>query len=436
MKRTFCLAPFVVGIAVILGAVAVGARADSPPGVEAEVQKAMPGVVEFRRDFHAHPELSNREERTARVVAERLRELGLEVQTGVAKHGVVALLRGARPGRCAALRADMDALPVAEATGLPFASKNAGVMHACGHDAHTAVLLGAAEVLASMKDELRGTVKFIFQPAEEGAPSGEEGGALLMVEEGVLENPKVDAIFALHVFPTLESGKIGYTFGGTMASVDRFKVTMHGKQTHAAYPWEGVDPVVASAHAITALQTIASRTVDTREPVVVSVCVVEGGQRWNIIPESISFQGTVRAHSRDVRAQARRDFERILSGVASAHGTEYELEYEDLAPVTYNDPDLGRRMLPVLERVAGPGGVVEAKPTMGGEDFAFYAERVPGFYIRLGVRNEDAGAVSALHTPTFQLDEAALPLGVRALVEMAWEFLHAPAPRKEGEHGS
>jgi amidohydrolase len=339
MKRTFCLAPFAVGIAAILCAVA---RADSPPGVEAKVQEVMPGVVELRRDFHAHPELSNREERTARVVAGRLRGLGLEVQTGVARHGVVALLRGTRPGRCAALRADMDALPVAEATGLPFASKNPGVMHACGHDAHTAALLGAAEVLASMKDELSGTVKFIFQPAEEGPPAGEEGGALLMVEEGVLEDPKVDAIFALHVFPTLDAGKIGYTLGGTMASVDRFKVTMHGEQTHAAYPWDGVDPVVASAHAITALQTIASRTVDTREPVVVSVGVVEGGQRWNIIPESITFHGTVRAHSRDVRAQARRDFERILSGVASAHGTEYELEYEDLAPVTYNDPDLAR----------------------------------------------------------------------------------------------
>ncbi len=394
--------------------------------VDQLVRKVTPMVIEVRRDLHAHPELSNREERTARVVAEKLQRLGVdELRTGIARHGVVALIRGARPGPTLALRADMDALPIEEETGLPFASQNPGVMHACGHDANTAMLLGAAAVLVELRGQLAGNVKLIFQPAEEGTPPGEEGGAKLMIEEGVLADPPVAAIFALHTAPELPTGKIGYRFGGLMASVDRFRVVITGKQSHAAMPWEGVDPIVASAQVITAVQTIVSRKIDTRQPVVVSFGIVQAGSAWNIIPESVVLEGTIRSHDAQVRKEAKEQFRTIVEGTAAALGTVAKVEMTDYGPVVWNDPELGRRLLPALARATGKKNLVESQPVMGGEDFAHYAARVPGFYVFLGDRNEAVGAVHPLHTPKMIVDEAALPIGVRAHVFVALEYLRA-----------
>jgi len=393
--------------------------------VQQEVKRVMPAVVQWRRDFHAHPELSNREERTARVVAGLLGEFGVDdLKTGVARHGVVGLIRGKRPGPTVALRADLDALPVQEQTGLPFASENPGVMHACGHDMHTAMLLGAAKVLAGMRDVMPGSVKLIFQPSEEGAPVGEQGGAAVMIQEGVLRNPDVAAIFGIHVNTELDTGKIGYRYGTLLASVDRFRVTVTGKQSHGAMPWQGVDPVVASAQIILALQTIVSRKVDAREPAVVSVCVINGGRAFNILPETVQLEGTIRTHNPEVRREIEKHFRRIVQQTAAAHGATAAITaYEDYAPHVWNDLELGKRMTPTLERAAGQPNVIEVKPFMGGEDFARYAEKVPGFYVMLGVRNESAGAVGRLHTPQVVLDEGALPLGVRALALLALEYL-------------
>jgi amidohydrolase len=354
--------------------------------VEGIVDQITPMVIEWRRDFHAHPELSNREEWTSQAVSEKLQEIGVdEIKTGIAHHGVVALIKGKHPGPTVGLRADMDALPINEETGLPFASKNPGVMHACGHDSHTAMLLGTAKVLSEMRDKIHGNVKLIFQPAEEGPPAGEEGGAKLMVKEGVLRDPEVSACFALHVFPTLGSGKVGYRAGGLFASVDRFKVEIRGKGVHAAYPWDGIDPIVISANVITGLQTIASRIVDARQPVVVTVGLMTGGQRWNIIPDDATFEGTVRTHSPEVREQTREAFEQIVMNTAKAHGSTAEITYESMAPVLWNDPDLVRRMLPTLRQALGEENVIEIEPSMVGEDFAYVSKEIPGFYFVLGV---------------------------------------------------
>ena len=400
--------------------------ADLESRVDRLVEAATPRVIRWRRDFHAHPELSNREERTGRVIAEALRAMRPDhLQTGVAHHGVVAVIRGAHPGPTVALRADIDALPVQEQTGLPFASKVPGVMHACGHDAHTAMLLGAAEVLMQLRDDLHGTVKLIFQPAEEGVPAGEEGGAAMMIAEGVLDAPDVEAIFAMHVVPNLPTGTIGYRSGGIMAAVDRFQLTVTGKQSHAAMPWEGVDPIVATAHIITAAQTIVSRTIDAREPVVLSFCTIEAGERWNIIPEKVVLEGTLRTHDAAVRRRAVAHFEQVVRSTAAAHGVEVELTIDKLMPLTWNDPELTRRMLPTLRRVAGEENLVEAQPFMGGEDFAYYAVKVPGLYFFLGVHDQQAGPSHGLHHPRFTVDEAALPLGVKAHVLLAIEYLRS-----------
>ncbi len=396
--------------------------------VEQLTKQVTPAVIEIRRDLHAHPELSNREERTARVVAERLREIGVdEIKTGVAHHGVVALIRGRKPGPTVALRADMDALPIQEETGLPFASQNEGVMHACGHDCHTAMLLGAAEVLAGMRDVMPGTVKLVFQPAEEGTPAGEQGGAKLMIEEGALEDPDVSAIFGMHVNTELEVGKISYRAGVLLASVDRFQVTIRGEHSHAAMPWLGVDPIVASAHVVTAVQSIASRKVDARDPVVVSFGIIRAGRAWNIIPGEVSLEGTIRTHSTDARQKAVAEFGRIVRGTADALGASAEIQFEDYGPCTRNDPDLVARTIASLERTVGEENVAEAQAVMGGEDFAHYAEHVPGCFIFLGVRNEAIGAVHPVHTPLLLIDEAALPVGVRAHSLMALDYLHRHA---------
>jgi amidohydrolase len=394
--------------------------------VEALAAEVTPTVVEWRRDFHAHPELANREERTAASVAKALEAMGVdEIKTGVAHHGVIALIRGKKPGPTVALRADMDALPIQEQTGLDFASQCDGVMHACGHDAHTAILLGAAKVLVQMRDDLPGTVKLVFQPAEEGSPAGEEGGARMMIGEGVLENPAVAAIFGLHVNSELEAGKISTRPGPLLASVDRFRVAVKGRQSHAAMPWLGCDPIVASAQIITALQTIASRKVDARQPIVVSVGVLRGGEAWNIIPATVTLEGTIRSHDADVRRQAGEEFRRLVEQTAIAHGATAEIEFGDYGPVVFNDPELTERMRPVLVRAVGEGNLAEADRVMGGEDFANYAQKVPGLYLFLGVRNESLGAVHPVHTPYFVIDEAALPVGVRTMALVAIDYLQA-----------
>jgi len=433
MQQTLTL--ILMGAAATMSQVA-SLRADEiVTRVEQLTEKATPTVIELRRDLHAHPELSNREERTGRVVAERLRALGVdEIETGVAHHGVVGLIRGAKPGPTVALRADMDALPIQEQTGLPFASKNPGVMHACGHDAHTAMLLGAAEVLTQMRDAMPGNVKLIFQPAEEGTPAGEEGGAKLMIEEGVLGDPDVAAAFGMHISTDLPTGKFAYRYGALMASVDRFRVTITGKQSHAAMPWNGVDPIVAAAHVVTAVQTIASRKIDARKPVVVSIGILRAGQAWNIIPREVGLEGTIRTHDDDVRRRAVEEFSRIVGDTASAHGATAEIELDDYGPVVWNDPDLGRQMTPSLVRAAGEGNVVETEPVMGGEDFAQYALHVPGFFVFLGVRNEAIGAVHAVHTPHLIVDEAALPIGVRAHCLFALDYLDRAS--RQGARGN
>lgn len=405
------------------------AEPPEPASVTRLAEQAAPQVVAWRRDLHAHPELSNREQRTAETVAGILREIGItEIQTGVAHHGVVALIRGSRSTPVVALRADMDALPVQEATGLPFASQNQGVMHACGHDGHTAMLLGAARVLFQLRASLPGSVKLIFQPAEEGHPPGEEGGAALMVKEGVLRDPEVGAIFGLHVAPDLPTGQVAYRAGGLLASVDRFRVIVRGKQSHAATPWLGTDPIVAAAHVITALQTIASRKIDARQPVVVSIGIVQGGQAWNIIPEQVVLEGTIRTHDKAVRDRVAELFRTVVTQTAAAHETQAEIEFSDYGPPVWNDPALVARMQPTLARAVGAANVVESPLVMVGEDFAHYGQVIPGMFLFLGVRNEAVGAVHPLHTPQFTLDEAALTVGVRTLSQLAIDWLN-PAPQ-------
>jgi amidohydrolase len=402
--------------------------------VDRRVAEVTDEVVTWRRDLHAHPELGNREFRTAEVIADHLRSLGLEVQTGVAHTGVVAVLRGGLPGPVVALRADMDALPVTELVDLPFASKvtteyngqEVGVMHACGHDNHVAILMGAAEVLAGMKEQLPGTVKFIFQPAEEGAPTGEEGGAALMIKEGALENPRPDAIFGLHVMTREHTGSIGYRAGGAMASSQTLRIIVRGSQTHGAMPWGGVDPVVVSAQIVMGLQTIVSRQSNiTQAPAVVTIASIHGGLRSNIIPDSVVMVGTVRTLDREMQERIEERIRRTVGGIAESAGAAAEVSLSSGVPITYNDPDLTRRMAPTLERVAGPGKASPAPPTTGAEDFSYFEQEIPGLYFFLGVVPDSVPLEDAApnHSPYFFADEAALPLGVRALAHLTVDFL-------------
>jgi amidohydrolase len=393
-------------------------------------------VVAWRRDFHQHPELSNREFRTAGIVAEHLAQLGMEVQTGVAHTGVVGVLKGGKPGPVVLLRADMDGLPVPERNDLPFRSQAMGeyngeqvpVMHACGHDSHVAILMGVAEILSELRGELPGTVKFVFQPAEEGAPKGEEGGAQLMVAEGILQNPQVDAAFALHISAVHEAGQLGYAAGPRYASVDDFKIIVHGVQAHGASPWMGVDSVVVSAQIVNALQTIVSRNLElTEQPGIVTVGSIHGGVRSNIIPEQVEMVGTIRALDDDMRAQIHRRIREIAEGVAQSMGAtaEVHIPWSNSYPITYNDPDLSAEMYPVLEAVAGPAGVEKVKPITGAEDFSYIANEVPGFYISLGGKppGMPVSEVAAHHTPDFKIDESGFDIGVRAMAAMAWQYM-------------
>jgi len=398
-------------------------------------------VITWRRDFHQNPELSNREFRTAAIVAEHLQSLGMEVQTGIAHTGVVGILKGGKPGPVVLLRADMDGLPVPERNDLPFKSIARGeyngedvpVMHACGHDTHVAILMAVAEILSELKDDLPGTVKFLFQPAEEGAPKGEEGGAEMMVAEGVLQNPTVDAAFALHVSASQEAGHIGFASGPRYASVDDFKITVHGVQAHGASPWMGIDPIVVSAQIINALQTIVSRNLElTEQPAIVTVGSIHGGLRSNIIPEKVEMVGTIRALDTGMRKLIHQRVRAIAEGVAQSMGAtvDVEIPYSTSYPVTYNDPQLAAEMLPVLEAVAGPDGVEEQKPITGAEDFSYIANEVPGFYISLGGKPPGIPAeeVAAHHTPDFFIDESGFDIGVQAMAAMAWKYL--------SDHGS
>ena len=383
-----------------------------------------PQLVAMRRDFHMHPELSNREERTSRVVAERLRALGLEdVKTGVGRYGVTALLKGAKPGPIVAVRADMDALPIQEVNDVPYKSQVPNVKHACGHDAHTAVELGVAEVLSKMRAEISGTIKFIFQPAEEGPPAGEEGGARLMIKEGALENPRPAAIFGLHTYPQLEAGQVGYHSGPAMASADRFVITIRGKSSHGAQPQAGVDAVVVAAECVTSLQTIRSRRIDPLEPLVISVGTIHGGSRSNIIAGEVKMEGTMRTHSEEVRARAQGLMRETIQNITAAYGATFELEFEENAAVTYNEPALVEETLPTMRAVLGDKNVTAIKPLMPAEDFAYYQRVVPGFYYFLGVGNRARGITAAWHTADFDIDEESLVVGVKVMSNVLLDYL-------------
>ena len=410
------------GVARASGGVRADAAREGRVARAAEALRAK--LVEQRRDFHMHPELSNREERTARVVAERLKALGLdEVKTGVGRHGVVALLKGAKPGPVVAVRADMDALPINETIDVPYKSRTPGVKHACGHDVHTTVELGVAEVLSGMRDEINGTVKFIFQPAEEGPPTGEEGGAPLMIKEGVLENPKPAAIFGLHTEPNVQAGQIGYHSGPAMASSDTFNIVIRGRGAHGAQPQNGVDAVVVASQCVLALQNIRSRRIDPLEPLVITVGTIAGGQRFNVIASEVKMTGTMRTLNNDVRERAVALMRETLQNVTAAYGATYELNFEGSNPVTYNEPSLVEQTLPTIRRVVGDGNAIPLRPFMPAEDFAQYQKIVPGFYYFLGVGNRAKGITAGWHTPEFDVDEESLVVGVKVMSNVLLDYL-------------
>ncbi|HEV2855498.1 MAG TPA: amidohydrolase [Thermoanaerobaculia bacterium] len=435
-RKTACLAAAAIALAWTLPALAQAARkaGGGPSALDARIdqesQRVAPQIVELRHRLHQNPELSNRESRTAELVAAHLRSLGLEPRTGVGKTGVLALLKGGRPGPLIAVRADMDALPVIEETDLPFKStkrdtflgQEVGVAHACGHDVHTSSLLGVASVLSAVRQDLPGSVLFIFQPAEEGPPPGERGGAELMLDEGAFSAGKPVAVFALHSFPDLPVGQVGFNPGPTMAAVDQFRIKIRGKQAHGAYPHLSVDPVVMAAEAIMDFQTIRSRNVPALEPSVLTVGIVRGGERFNIIPGEVYLEGTVRTYSEDVRNLVERRMREILDGVTRGGGGSYEMEYQRNAPATVNDPGLARQAQPLLGRILGPENVKIVEPSMAGEDFAYFANQTPGFFYRLGV--VAPGTTSGgLHTPTFRADDSAVPTGIRVMSRLLADYL-------------
>jgi amidohydrolase len=427
----------------LLGAVScaiaapLSGQARLPDRLSAEIDRRVIAaeslVVLWRRDIHQHPELGNREVRTAQLVADHLRRLGLQVRTGIAHTGVVGVLRGGKPGPVVALRADMDALPVTEQVALPFKStaraiyngQDVGVMHACGHDNHTAILMGVAQVLAGVKAELPGTVLFIFQPAEEGAPAGEQGGAALMLEEGVFDPVRPSAIFALHVFPdTL--GYIKYRSGPVLAASDPLRILVRGRQTHGAQPWKGVDPITVAAQIVLGLQTIPSRQTDiTVAPALVTIGSIQGGVRNNIIPDTVVLLGTVRTFDAAMQDDIHARIRRTASLIAQSAGASAEVTIQKSYPVTVNDSTLVVRMLPTLARVVGERALGTTRLRTGAEDFSFFAQRVPGFYFGLGVTppGQNLDTVPVNHSPRFYADERALPVGVRAMAHLAVDYL-------------
>lgn len=407
----------------------------SPSWIDAAANAIEPKTIAWRRDIHAHPELGNREFRTGKLIADHLRSLGIEVKEKVGHTGVVGILRGGKAGPVIGLRADMDGLPVTERVDLPFASKvkseyngqQVGVMHACGHDTHAAMLMSVAEILAQRKDELAGTVKFVFQPAEEGAPKGEEGGAELMIKEGVMENPDVDVMFGLHINAQTEVGKITYRPGGFYASVNDMKITVNGRQAHGAAPWSSVDPIVVSAQIINNLQTIVSRNLDiTENPGVVTIGAVNGGNRSNIIPEKVEMLGTIRALTDADEKMLIDRVKQIVSNTAKAANATatVEVPYSSHYPVTYNDPELTASMLPSLQNAVGAENVSTIPPKTGAEDFSFFGKKVPALFFNLGgmPKGQNANTTPSHHTPDFYIDEAAMKYGIMAFLNLINDY--------------
>ncbi|MBJ2130773.1 amidohydrolase [Alteromonas sp. IB21] len=419
-----------------VGLACASANATSQINVDELADKVEPDVIKWRHHFHEFPELSNREFKTAEYVANYLKSLGLEVQTGVAKTGVVAILDSGNPGPVVALRADMDGLPVKEQNDLSYRSTQVGeyngkevpVMHACGHDTHMAMLMGAAKILTDMKGDLKGKVKFIFQPAEEGAPAGEKGGAEVMVAEGVLKNPDVDAIFGLHINANTDVGKVRYNAGGTMAAVDPFKIVIHGKQAHGAYPWKSVDPVVTAAQMIMSIQTIVSRELKLiDDAAVVSIGSIHGGNRSNIIPNEVEMVGTIRTLNKAAREHIYESLPRKVKAIAESMGAEAELTLplDYSYPITYNDPELTQAMLATMQRTAGAENTLLSKPVTGAEDFSFFQEQVPGLYVWVGGKPLDVSEKDspAHHTPEFYVDDAGMKLGVKLLTNFTLDYM-------------
>lgn len=411
----------------------LGTQAQINPEMESQINNIESKVIEWRRDFHENPELSNREFKTAEKIAKHLKSLGLEVQTGVAKTGVVAILKGDSPGKVVALRADIDALPVTERNELPFKSKvttdflgtSTGVMHACGHDTHTAILMGVAEILSKNKDKIKGTVKFIFQPAEEGPPPGEKGGASLMITEGVLKNPDVDAIFGLHINSETPVGTIRYKPEGIMAAVERFVINVKGKQTHGSAPWSGVDPILISAKIIDGLQTIISRDSKLVDgAAVITVGKITGGVRFNIIPETAELIGTIRTLDANMKTTILERMSEMVPKIAEAYGGTATIEFQNNTSITYNDPELTNKMLPTLQNVAGKDKVELVKATTGGEDFSYFQEEIPGFYFFLGGQTPGSTTAAPHHTPDFFIDESGMLLGVKAMSQLTLDYLN------------
>jgi amidohydrolase len=395
-----------------------------------------PNVIEWRRDFHEHPELSNREFKTAEKIADYLKSLGLEVKTGIAHTGVIGILKGGKPGPVIGLRADIDALPVTERTPVPFASKvkstyngiETGVMHACGHDTHIAMLMGTAEVLSKIKKDLKGTVKFIFQPAEEGMPVGENGGAKMMVEEGALKNPDVEAIFGLHIAAGTDVGTIEYRPAGIMAASQRFVIKVKGKQSHGSSPWSGIDPVVISAQIINGLQTIISRDTDlTKEAAVISVGLIRGGVRSNIIPEEVEMIGTIRTLDYDMQKKLNDEMKRRVPAIAAAFGAQADIEIDKGYPITFNDVKLTNEILPSLQKAAGKENVHLINAITGAEDFSYFQKEVPGVYFFVGGKPLNVKAEDAAdhHTPDFYIDESGMKLGVKSFVNITLDYLNS-----------
>ena len=402
-------------------------------GLEKDYSAIESKVIEWRREIHQNPELSNREFKTAEKIAIHLKSLGIDVQTGVAHTGVVGILKGRQDGKVVVLRADIDALPVMERNDLPFKSnvtseflgEKVGVMHACGHDTHTAMLMGVAEVLSKNKDKIKGTVKFIFQPAEEGPPPGEEGGALLMVKEGVLKSPDVDAIFGLHINSQTPVGVIRYKSGGTMAAAQEFKIIVKGKQSHGSQPWSGVDPILISAKIIDGLQTIISRETNlTNEAAVITVGKIKSGVRFNIIPESAEMIGTIRTLDYDMKDHINKRMREMVPTIAKAYGGDATIEIRDATDITYNDPALVEQMLPTMKRVAGDANIQTQKAVTGAEDFSYFQREVPGFFFFLGGMTPGNTESFPHHTPDFIIDDSGLLLGVKTLTEMSLDYLN------------
>jgi amidohydrolase len=403
--------------------------------VSVQADKIEAKCIAWRREIHEHPELGNREFKTSKIIADHLKKLGLEVQEGVAKTGVVALLKGAKPGPCIALRADMDALPVTEKPNVPFASKEkaeynnqqVGVMHACGHDTHVAMLMSAAEILSGMKNEIKGTVKFIFQPSEEGPPEGEEGGAYLMVKEGVMENPKVDAIFGLHIEANIEVGQVHYKPGAFMASSDWFHIVVKGKGSHGSQPWLGVDPISVAAQIIAGLQTIVSRQSElTKAPVVITVGKINGGIRNNIIPDECVLDGTIRTLDNKMQQDVHQKIKHVATHIAEAAGAKAEVSIDTKTLVTYNTPELVKQMLPSLQSAAGPANVSEREWVTGAEDFSYYGTKAPSFFFYLGgmPKGKDPKTAPPHHTADFYVDESGMKTGIKAFCHLVIDYMN------------